>query len=755
MSRPSRNPKNCVLSTVRQLTVILVASLSLTLVATPGRTATEQAEADTTATRPRIGLVLSGGGARGAAHIGVLAVLEELRVPVDAIAGTSMGSIVGGLYAAGLSPAEMRDDINEIDWSSIFADAPPRQDLSFRRKEDQYDPLFAVEIGFRGGHLMLPSGLVAGQKLDFTLRSLVLDTYLVTDFDRLAIPYRAVATDLADGSVVVLAGGDLVQAMRASMAIPGAFTPMEIDGRVLVDGAVCQNLPVATARTMNVDRLIAVNIGTPVSELHSDPTLLGVVTRTLDLLSKANVPEQKALLGTDDLLIEPELGDISSASFDRLPEAVAMGEAAAREMEAELRQFSVSPQEYAAFLARQRRQPAPAPMIDKIEVTGNDRVPTTMIEDRIETAPGEPLDLALLGHDLMEIYRIGEFSRVSARLERSDESTNLVIGAAEKFWGPGYLRLGLLLASDLNGAGAFTLYANYRQSFVNRLGAEWRTVLRLGNIVGVLTDFYQPLTYSGLWFVNPAVDWARFRRDIYLSGVARLPIEEHNLEGRFDAGLSLGHLGELRVGVYRGILRVKERISVESDPEKVDRGGWRARLVHDRLDNLDFPTTGTFVEIDALLSRPGLGADGAYDQLDLRLSRAFSGGRTSFLLRGRLVSDLGSDIPFYDQAWLGGFGQISGLKPGEIQDDNLALGAMTVYYRLNRLSPIIGKAVYLGASIETGGAWPTLSQATVDDLRLGATAFLGLDTVFGPFYLGWGWVDRGSNSAYLMLGRVY
>ncbi|MEZ4386948.1 MAG: patatin-like phospholipase family protein [Candidatus Krumholzibacteriia bacterium] len=404
----------------------LILTLLLSLSTAPATLAADDPPA---AQRPRIGLVLSGGGARGAAHIGVLAVLEELRIPVDAIAGTSMGAIVGGLYASGMSPDEMQAAIAAIDWRSVFDDAPPRQDRSFRRKEDQYDPLFALELGWTGRRMLLPSGLIAGQKLDIILRELVLNTYDITDFDRLPVRYRAVAADLADGQAVVLRRGDLVQAMRASMAIPGAFTPVDLDGHQLVDGGMAKNLPVDVVRGMGVDIVIAVDIGTPVGMLDGSESLLGVVRRTLDVLSKANVGEQKKLLTDRDLLLEPDLGTIETASFDRLGEAVAVGRRAAEARAADLSRFSVSEAEYAALRACQRRPRLADPMVDRIVVGGNRRVPARMIERRMTTQAGRPLDLGRLRRDLTDIYRVGEFARVDARLTRADSSNTLEIDA--------------------------------------------------------------------------------------------------------------------------------------------------------------------------------------------------------------------------------------------------------------------------------------------------------------------------------------
>jgi NTE family protein len=338
---------------------------------------------------------------------------------------------------------------------------------------------------------------------------------------------------------------------------------------------------------------------------------------------------------------------------------------------------------------------------------------------------------------------------------REGDRVDLVLDAQEKFWGPGYLRFGLFLESQLDGESDFTILTQYRHAFVDRLGAEWRTLARMGSTMGLQTDFYQPLTYSGLWFVDPSLDWSMCRRDVYVREALHAPVEEHRLEGRFESGRVLERFGELRAGIYRGRVRIREWPGYVPQSQHQQRGGWRGRFIYDRLDNRDFPTGGAFGEAELLLSRRSLGADVAYDRLDLRFARAMSHGRNSVVLRGRLTSDLGTAIPITDQGWLGGLANVSGLESGELQDDNLIMGALTAYHRVGRLLPFLGRYLNLGVSVEAGGAWPTLTDSRLDRLRLGSLAFLGLDTYLGPIVFGWGWADQGRNSAYFQLGRIF
>ncbi len=740
---------------MRPLSILVIAFVSLSWNAAPAAEAAGSDVPGSTDSRPRVGLVLSGGGARGAAHIGVLRVLEEMRIPVDYVAGTSMGSIVGGLYASGMSPDEMERAIAEIDWVAVFDDAPPRQDRPFRRKEEDHVPLFQLEVGWNSGGFSLPSGLIAGQKLDFILRRLTLPVYSVTDFDELPVPYRAVAADLDDGGAVVLGAGDLTMAMRASMAIPGAFTPVELDGRLLVDGGMAMNLPVTVARDMGADVIIAIDIGTPAGELQRDQNLLGVVMRTLDVLSKKNVAEQKALLGPEDLLLVPEMGPVTTASFNLLTESVRRGEETARAHASELLAYALSEEEYAEHLAHKRKPARRAQTVDAIRLEGFLRVPQPMVRSRMTTQEGDTLVEIQLQDELDEIYRIGEIQRVDARLRREDGQNTLVYSAHEKSWGPTYVRLGMALESNLDGEGEFTLLVNHRRAFVNRYGAEWRNRMALGSKQGLATDFYQPLGYGGRWFINPMLSWQRSRREVYLTPDLRLPIKENRADVTFAFGRNLGHFGELRLAVSRGRIRFAELLTVDSESVERQRGGVHARLTVDKLDQAFLPHDGHYLVMQADLMREELGADDPYDLVRVDARQAFPMGRGALLLRARASADLGSQVPFWEQEQLGGFTGLSGLEKDELQGENTVFAAATVYRSVTKASPLLGRGVYVGCSVEVGAAADRLDAITIDTMRLGAAGFVGVDTFMGPFVMGAGWADQGRASAYLILGLPY
>lgn len=339
--------------------------------------------------RPSIGLVLSGGGARGAAHIGVIKVLEELRIPIDFIAGTSMGSIIGGLYAAGISPEEMEREILAIDWQDAFRDSPAREDLEYRRKFNDSAFLVRFQLGYRDGRFRLPKGFSSGQKLELILHRLTLRVNDVEDFDKLPIPFRAITTDMETGELVVLDSGKLYMAMRASMSVPGAFAPVEVQGRQLIDGGLISNLPIDVMQEIGPDIIIAVDISSPYSDPESIDSFLGVTDQVLRIMTRNNTDREILHIGPQDILITPELGDMSAADFAGAGEAVRIGEESARQAAIALQSLSVSETEYAGYLDSQRMGDWDPPLVESIIIENESYVSDEIIERRMKHGEGQ------------------------------------------------------------------------------------------------------------------------------------------------------------------------------------------------------------------------------------------------------------------------------------------------------------------------------------------------------------------------------
>src|SRR5260221_1274772 len=291
--------------------------------------------------RPRICVVLSGGGARGIAHIGVLKVLEDLKIPIDCIAGTSMGAVVGGLYASGMNAREVESTMRSVDWQEAFRDTPPRRDLAFRRKQDDRNFLVRLPLGLKHGQILLPKGFIQGQKLQETLRQLTLPFSNSTDFDLLPTPFRAVATDLETGNAVLMDKGDLAIAMSASMSAPGVFAPFELNGRLLVDGGLAVNLPVNMARAMHPDIVIVSDVSFPLQPRAALDSALSISNQMLAILVRKDSDRQRASLSPQDILIEPKVGSTPATDFSTPSAVIARGEGAARAAIATLSAYAV------------------------------------------------------------------------------------------------------------------------------------------------------------------------------------------------------------------------------------------------------------------------------------------------------------------------------------------------------------------------------------------------------------------------------
>ncbi len=703
-----------------------------------------------------IGLVLAGGGARGGAHIGVLQVMEELRVPVDRIAGTSMGSIVGALYAVGYSPAEMERILAGIDWEEVFRDQPERRRISFRQKEDDRLALLPIELGVGPGGISAKSGIAAGTKIEFLFRRLTIEATRAKTFDELRIPYRAVAADLSTGESVVLDRGDLALAMRASMSIPGAFTPVEIGGRVLVDGGIADNMPVDVARQMGAERIIAIDVGTPPKGSAHGLSALGVLSQTLAVVTERNVIEQRAAIGERDLLITPELEGIGAGDFDKIAEAVTAGAAAARRHEAALRRYSVSEPEYAAFLARQRRGRTGLPeiVVHEIEVRGVPWLAPEVVTRRMRTKPGAPLDFSTLAHDLERVNQLGEFESVGFHIEPEGEQNRLVVELRKRPLGPGYVRLGMGFETTFDGDADFRALGYYRRARINRLGAEVKVLSSIGDPTAIEAELYQPLAATGTWFVAPHATLGREKDEVFLPDGTFESVEQSHWGVGADLGLQLRNYAEVRLGLVGG------RVSFEPSTttpgvSKVERdtGGARLKIGLDQVDNVFFPTSGNATSLEYYLSREGLGADDEFDTLRFNTFQALSVGRNTFIGSLGLSTDLGSDLPPYAQFELGGFLNLSGFERGALRGDVTGLLTLGDYWRVGRLGGI-GK-LYFGAIAQAGNAWADSAEVDLDDLIHSGTLFFGADNRITPVYLGYGRAEGGESAVYLFVGQPF
>ncbi len=704
--------------------------------------------------RPRIGLALSGGGARGAAHVGVLRVLEELRIPVDYIAGTSMGSIIGGLYASGMTPDQIEAALQDMDWDNVFNDRPPRIDRPFRRKRDDDNYLVKAKPGFNNGKLMFPSGAIQGQKFDLALRQLVRHASTVTDFDELAIPFRAVASDIGTGQPVVLGSGDLAMAMRASMAVPGAFAATEIDGRLLVDGGITNNLPINVVRDMGADIVIAVDISTPLAPAENVRNMLQITGQLTSIMTRTNAELQIASLTERDVLIVPDLGKIGSGDFNLAVQAVETGRVAAEAKRGQLAPLGVGTGEFRAHVAARRDPPEAAPVVEFVRIVNNSPIADEMIRVRISQPVGEPLDVARLEADISRLYGLELFQTVHYDFVEEDGKSGIEITANERSWGPNYLQFGVALSNDLSGDNRYNMGVAYLRTAINPLNGELRFAVQLGEDPGLGANWYQPLDYASKYFVESRIRAERRTVAIYdekLNPFVEYRVGELGVE--LSAGRNLGVLAELRAGVRRGTGEVDVRVGAPDLPEfDFESGSLYGRFLFDSLDNVNFPTHGAIVLAEYSLFREGLGSDDSLEQLKSRATYLTSFGSHTVGVSGRFSTTTSGDVAIQNRFRIGGFLTLSGLPEDALSGEHTAL-VQAIYYRRAPLIPFF--EWYVGASMELGNAWESRDDISVGSALLNGSVFLALDTPIGPLYLGYGRAEGGLDAAFFYLGKSF
>ena len=708
--------------------------------------------------RPRIGLALSGGGARGAAHVGVIKVLKEMNIPIDYIAGTSMGAIIGGLYAVGLGVEELTAVLRDIDWKEALQDSTSREDKSYHRKREDRGFLIKAKAGLKGGKIKFPKGLLQGQKLNLILKDLTMQVANIDDFNHLRIPFRAVATDLGTGEAVVIGGGNLATALRASMSIPGALQPVEIDGKLLVDGGVSNNLPIDVVREMGADVVIAVSIGTPLNPAGRLQSIFAVAGQLTTIMTMQNTRRQISTLTDRDILIKPDLEDISTSDFTRSLEAIPIGEAGALREKPLLARLSQSTSDF-----HHRRDDLRSPdsegqwIVYFIEIDNDSGLSEDVLRSHLTIQPGDPFDAEVLKKDIGRIYGLDVFQQVDYEIVSKEGKSGIRITVKAKEWGPDYVQFGIGLEGDSTGNATFNLGAGITRTAMNALGGEWRTEIQIGETPRIQTYFYQPLNAAGRYFVEPLFQYTEYNLPVYDGDQQLSSLRVKDGKFAFAAGRQFGNWGELRLGYSAGWGQTKVRVG---EPEDFPTGSYTKsgafmQFSVDTLDNVYFPHLGNRSTIDYYASIKDLGADRNYQTLSATGSLPFTWG--SHTVIGRLIAEgtLSGDPEVSDLFSRGGFLNLSGLERRQITGRYSGLGELVYYYRVDDATVVLTLPTYVGGSLEIGGAWYDRSDITFDSLIPAGSLFVGLDTFLGPFYLAGGMAEGGNYALYLSLGAAY
>jgi len=711
--------------------------------------------------RPRIGLVLSGGGARGAAHIGVLKALEQLHIPIDAIAGTSMGAVVGGLYASGMSAAQIERELGSVDWSDAFRDRPARSQLNFRRKLEDRDYLVQVPLGWHDGRFQLPRGLIQGQKLTQLLREMTLPVSDIDSFDALPTPFRAVATDLETGEAVVLKDGDLAGALRASLSAPGIFAPVERDGRLLVDGGVADNLPIAVMREMQVDRLIVVDVGNPLAKREQLDAVTSVANQMLAIMIRRESQKQLELVQPQDVLITPDMPRVSSYDFRNLPKIMRMGEAAAKSATAALSQLSLPPAEYERYVAARHHERA-LPVVREVKADAGSGKYAKAVDNVFGSLEGETLDMPSLQQRMNRYYGQGLLETLDYRLlpvPGEPEKADLEFAVRPNTWGPDYVRFGLRLQDDFRGNSTFDAALRLLFTDINSAGAELVWDMQVGANPRFGGEFYQPFSPQRRWFVDPAVLFEiRTVPEFNEAGDLLAELRVRSLRFGAALGYEIAQTAEIRAGFVRELGDSEVRVGTASAPPlDFSNNEMFTRFSYDSLDSVAFPTSGAAATVEWRRQLSGRSLDRVSDSVNMDWRVVRSWGKNTAIAwasGGAMLDEQFADVR--DYFTLGGFLNLSGMPADAVNGPHYGI-ARLVYYRKvgNGGSGFLNVPLYAGMSLEAGNAWNNYKEMSFADSRKDASLFFGLDTVLGPAWLAVGYDNSGRYALYLSLGRGF
>ncbi|MEN3159886.1 patatin-like phospholipase family protein [Alkalimonas sp. NCh-2] len=720
--------------------------------------------------RPCVALVLGGGGARGGAHLGVIRYLEQQQIPVDLVIGTSIGAFVGGLYASGKGPEQIEHILTELPWGEGFQDRVRRHEMPARRKQQGDAYPIQLELGLRLDGVHLPKGVLHGQAMAQLLQQAFGVQANQLDFDELAIPFRAVAADLVTGEAVVLNEGSLLQAVQASMSIPGVVRPMEINQRILVDGGVANNLPVDVAKALGAERIIAVSIDAPLLQKEDLTDAFSVSEQLTNFLVRRGLAVQLALLDEQDILLQPGLTGIGTLDFDRLMEGADIGYQSAQAA-SELQALSVSAADYHQWLLSHRLPDPSGQHIDQIVLHNHSALADDILLSRLGIKPGDPYDSQVVEKGIRRLYGLDVFERVSQQLTiLDDDSTELQVQVQEKSWGPGYLNFRLRFEDDFQNKHHYQLAASYLYTNLSPLGAEWYSEVGIGSDKLISSELYWPV-FSPATFVSgkfSAFSDRQVLEDENRRSLGDLNHSEFNstvLAGlNVSDHLTLASGWTRRVGRYRapGSLRETEsgvRLSYQRYGP-VLQGHW------DTLDNINFPGRGIRLssEVQWLQDRSGVSRGNSQTlNLDLLVAKSWQAHRLHSRWSWQRYRNDDPEL-ILEQFSLGGFLNLSGYPHQYLYGSTVSFGSLVYQYQLTQSQmSFLNMPWFIGGSIERGRVRDdllNLNQAQQTDAWLWAgSLFLGWDSPLGPLFFGYGRAEGDNRSQvdswYLSLGHNF
>ncbi|MGR2950939.1 patatin-like phospholipase family protein [Vibrio vulnificus] len=733
--------------------------------------------------RPKVAVVLAGGGAKGAAHIGVLKALEEMQIPVDYITGTSMGAYVGGLYATGMSADEIESFIYSIDWYSGYRDRVDRSQRRVRDKEAEDRYQLRTDIGLRFGEVHAPRGFVQGQNMLRILRETTGNLNEFQSFDDLAIPYRSVATDIVELQEVVLDKGQLVDAMMASMSVPGALPPYELNGRMLVDGGVVNNMPVDIARAMGADIVIAVDISTDYKQKEDFTSMLVVADQLSNYLVRRSTQQQAESLGGQDVYLRPDVGQMETTEFAKMPDAYQAGYKATYQMKEKLQALRLNGSQYQHYIdakqqARKMLNYGDQTRVDQIVVINNTHYSDGLLTRRLDLETGRVLKTGEIEAAIENLYALDRFELISYHYEEVDGINQLVVVVDEKSWGPNYVNFRFFLEDDFTTDSQYGVGLSTNFTDLNSQGGELTINLEMGTDKLAEAEFYSPILFGQELFATAKTTYSSDKRSIPFSDFDEPPLESAYdyfpiTYSQFIGELALGYQPTLWQELKLGTRYAKGDIELSTiqsaGSSNFERLGAFVQYRLDTLDNYALPTRGAYLDIEYLVSHdesPEIfesdftGQSQSDTVHELSVAGRFATTYKRHTLVGsadyEIVQSKNNYIPL-DPKSIGGFLNLSGIPRNSLIGQNKFFTSLVYRYRwFDNDFGMFEAPVYLGASLEHGGVWSdttlTLSQAP---LYNAASVFAGIDSPIGPIMFGYGRTESDLDAFYLIIGTSF
>jgi len=701
--------------------------------------------------RPKIGVALEGGGAMGLAHIGVLKWFEEHHIPVDYVAGTSMGGLVGGFYATGMSLDELKTLINGMDWRKILSDRTPYEDLAFRRKEDQRAYPNSLIFGLRGG-LTLPAGLNAGHQIGLLIDRVTLPYDEVPSFDALPVPFRCVATDLVSRKPYVFKDGPLAVALRATMSIPGAFSPVHDGKAVYVDGGLLNNLPTDVVRQMGAEIVIAVHLEKAPVEAKDIQSVFGVLNNSVRVVLEEN--ELRSLAQADAVVSVP-LSEYNTVDYAKSAQIMQRGYEAANARARLLEAFALNDADWQTNQqVREARKRSDVPTPQFIDVEGTNAHEATDVTRYVKRFQGKPVNPEKLDEVLTRLTGVGRYDSAGYRLVEKNGQTGLLVQVVEKNYAPPMFQTAFEMDGSQSGNVDITTGTRFTLMDVAGFRSEWRTDVLLGNTYGLQTELFRPFRAESRWFFAPHADASDTTFQIYAKNdpLADYRIYRINIGG--DVGYSFGRFSELRVGYEIGSLNTKLRLGSPEIPSVYGRvGQTRLHYLLDHTDDPVIPRRGFSAESNFRWFDQSPGANGGFPSMDLKLGYFQPITKlASLFVESEGGTTFGATSTGVPQFFLGGPSRLTAYGQNEFHGNQYYLFRAGFLHDLLTLPPFVGKKVYAVGAYEIGKMYGVTTGSNLpDDVVAGFLA----ETAVGPFFIGGSVGDSGHRKWFFQLGRVF